>query len=182
MIEAELLAEARGHDEALRRAGLAIWIGSEPTFTRAQSLAPAWLHEAEGDDKAARACELARDLSPRLSAHAWAVHAMGRHYDGEAAPRFSYGVAWRRDGAPLTPWTRAALALDAPAAPPPPPSAELAWLTVTPDPGVVEVNLAPSADLAAFAHQTLAVEAAAQAAGLSPTRFLYNGDETDSGS
>src|SRR5262249_5924809 len=55
------------------------------------------------------------------------------------------------------------------------------WLTVTPDPGVVEVNLAPCPDLVSFLAQTRAVYAAAREAGLSATRYRYNGDVVDSG-
>lgn len=176
-----LLDEARAQDEALERHGLEIWLGSEPTFTRRDSQAPAWRHEALGDDKQARARDLARELAPRLSEHALVTHAQGRLYDGEGSPRFSYGLAWRRDGQPLSPWTSAPLGLMESPAPPPHTHPELAWLTVTPDPGVVEVNHAPSPTLHDFARQALAIDEAACAVGLSAVRWLYNGDVTDSG-
>jgi len=63
----------------------------------------------------------------------------------------------------------------------PAPARGEAWLTVTPDPGVVEVNMAPAQDLATFAAWSEAVYAAAADAGLAPVRFRYNGDVTDSG-
>ena len=63
----------------------------------------------------------------------------------------------------------------------PAPAQDEAWLTVTPDPGVVEVNMAPAHDLATFAIWCEAVYAAAEEAGLAPVRFRYNGDATDSG-
>src|SRR6185369_15660120 len=56
-----------------------------------------------------------------------------------------------------------------------------AWLTATPDPGVVEVNMAPAHDLATFAGWCEAVYAGAADAGLAPVRYRYNGDVTDSG-
>lgn len=63
----------------------------------------------------------------------------------------------------------------------PPVEESVAWLTVTPDPGVVEVNMAPAADLASFHADMRAVYAAAAAAGLSPVRYRFNGQATDSG-
>ena len=56
-----------------------------------------------------------------------------------------------------------------------------AWLSVTPDPGVVEVNLAPAHDLATFAAWSEELYGAAAEARLEPVRFRYNGDVTDSG-
>ena len=64
---------------------------------------------------------------------------------------------------------------------PPAPGPREAWLTVTPDPGVVEVNSAPAHDLATFARWCEATYAAAREAGLSPSRFRFNGEATDSG-
>ena len=63
----------------------------------------------------------------------------------------------------------------------PPVDESVAWLTVTPDPGVVEVNLAPAPDLATFWDWTGAVFAAAETAGLSAERYRFNGQAADSG-
>jgi uncharacterized protein (DUF2126 family) len=52
---------------------------------------------------------------------------------------------------------------------------------VTPDPGVVEVNMAPCASMRSFAHQTRRVWAAAAAAGLAASRHRFNGDLADAG-
>jgi uncharacterized protein (DUF2126 family) len=64
---------------------------------------------------------------------------------------------------------------------PPPVDESVAWLTVTPDPGVVEVNLAPAPHLATFLDWSRAVFAAAEEVGLSPERFRFNGQAADSG-
>jgi uncharacterized protein (DUF2126 family) len=64
---------------------------------------------------------------------------------------------------------------------PPPTDASVAWLTVTPDPAVVEVNMAPVAGACAFHHQLEAIHAAAAGLGLAGYRLHYNGLETDSG-
>jgi uncharacterized protein (DUF2126 family) len=64
---------------------------------------------------------------------------------------------------------------------PPPVDERIAFATVTPDPAVVEVNMAPAADAAEFLAQVRAIDRAAAAEGLSAVRFQYNGDVTDSG-
>jgi uncharacterized protein (DUF2126 family) len=64
---------------------------------------------------------------------------------------------------------------------PPPVDATVAWTTLTPDPAVVEVNMAPAADVTGFLRETRLSFAAAANAGLSPYRLNYNGQITDSG-
>jgi uncharacterized protein (DUF2126 family) len=64
---------------------------------------------------------------------------------------------------------------------PPPVDATVAWTTLTPDPAVVEVNMAPAPNVATFLRATRASFAAAAAAGLAPYRLHYNGQLTDSG-
>jgi len=88
------------HDQAVAAAGLAIWAGAEPTFTRRVSSAPEWLSEALGEDKPAVALRLVAAL---LACHPRAVvlRTLGRQYAGEPEPRWSFGLYERRDGAPL---------------------------------------------------------------------------------
>jgi uncharacterized protein (DUF2126 family) len=64
----ELAASLAMHDELIARRGVEIWIGAEPTFTRADSLEPAWTRAADGDDKLARAHALASALGGQLPA------------------------------------------------------------------------------------------------------------------
>jgi uncharacterized protein (DUF2126 family) len=171
----ELDAVVAMHDELVARRGVEIWIGAEPTFTRADSTEPAWNGAADGDDKLARAHGLATAIADR---HAGAAtsRVFGRQFPDEPAPRFAFGVRWNDAGA----GEAARVACDAePAAPPT--DVDDHWLTVTPDPGVVEVNMAPAPTLAAFASQLRHVWAAAGDAGLSATRHRYNGDLADSG-
>ena len=141
------------HDDLIRARNVDVWIGAEPTFTRADSVEPAWLFAAEGDDKLERAGELARDLARRVGGRAARV--TGRTYPDESEPRFMWEVTWN-GGRDRT-------------------------LTVTPDPGVIEVNMAPCADLVDFTGQTAAIWSGAATAGLAVTRYRYNGDATDSG-
>jgi uncharacterized protein (DUF2126 family) len=159
-VDPTLLAELASQDASLRQRRLEIWIGSEPTFTDRRSQEPWWLTQAEGGDKLDRARALLADLAPRLATPPLVLDLPGRHFEGEPAPRFCLGARFRRATAPGT--------------------AEV-QLTVTPDPGVVEVNTAPAADLATFLGDAEAIYAAAAAAGLSPVRWRYNGRGSDSG-
>lgn len=92
--------EVAAHDAALRAAGLAIWVGAEPTFTDRLAQQPPWLHQALGGDKFERAlalwCRLARRQPGTLM-----LRSEGRRYPGEAEPRWNLGLYGRRDGAPL---------------------------------------------------------------------------------
>ena len=172
----ELDASLAMHDDMLARRGVEIHVGAEPTFTRPDSIDPAWTVDPEGDDKLARAHALATHLADALPGAAL-QRVLGRQFPDEKAPRFAFGVRWRDGGSGRGP--RAAV--DAPVQPPPTELDGDHWLTVTPDPGVVEVNLAPCASAAALAHQARAVWRAASAAGLSPQRQRWNGDVVDSG-
>ena len=172
----ELDATLALHDELLARRGVDVWIGAEPTFTRADSLHPAWSSAAEGDDKLSRAHALAAHLADQLPG-ASVSRIRGRQFPDEPAPRFAFGVRWRDGQARAT--TRAAADAD-----PLPPPTELDgdhWISVTPDPGVVEINMAPCANAKQLAAQARQIWTAAAQAGLSPVRRRFNGDIADSG-
>ncbi|MGC4000446.1 MAG: transglutaminase family protein [Anaeromyxobacter sp.] len=173
-----LLEELRAHDAEVARRGLPIWIGAEPTFTDRSSLDPPWLFLAAGGDKEARARRLLEALAPRLPGPVRLRRVRGRRYPGEEAPRFCLGVRFPRQGPPSHAPPEAVQLDEEGTAPEP---GGDAWLTVTPDPGVVEVNTDPLPDLCAFAARIEALYAAAAEAGLSPVRWRYNGDRTDSG-
>jgi uncharacterized protein (DUF2126 family) len=64
---------------------------------------------------------------------------------------------------------------------PPPVDDTVAYATVTPDPAVVEVNMAPHRSVAAFLADNRRCYAAAAAVGLDPYRLLFNGAVADSG-
>ncbi len=171
----DLDASAAMHDELLARRGVEIWVGAEPTFTRADSIDPAWISEPEGDDKLARAHALATHLADSLEG-AVMQRVLGRQFPEEKAPRFAFGVRWNGvpGSGPRDP-------IDARPQPPPTELDGDHWLTVTPDPGVVEVNLAPCSRAVDLAQQTRLVYAAAEAAGLATQRLRWNGDLVDSG-
>jgi uncharacterized protein (DUF2126 family) len=165
------------HDELIARRGVDIWIGAEPTFSRADSVDPAWTSAAEGDDKLARAHALATafaDQTPGSSV----MRVIGRQFPDEERPRFAFGVRWPSSGGSGNGARVTANAMEIP------PPADLGgdrWLSVTPDPGVVEVNMAPSATAREFYAQASTVWTAAASAGLAPLRYRFNGDVGDSG-
>jgi uncharacterized protein (DUF2126 family) len=64
---------------------------------------------------------------------------------------------------------------------PPPADAALAWTTITPDPGVIEINSAPFPDCAGLLAYARSLYAAAAPEGLAPDRLHFNGDAGDSG-
>jgi len=177
----ELDASFAVHDDLLSRRGVDIWVGAEPTFTRADSLAPAWTSAALGDDKLERARAIATTLADAYAGSA-VTRVTGRMFPDETQPRFAFGVRWRDNGQPCGDGPSSAGASDDIPSDPP---TELApgdhWLTVTPDPGVLEINLAPCATTIDLVAQARKVWSAARRAGLSPTRYRYNGDVTDSG-
>ena len=179
----ELDASLEMHDELLARRNVEIWVGAEPTFTRADSVDPAWVAAAEGDDKLARAHELATQLAASIPG-AEVCRVIGRTFPDEPAPRFAWGVRWRDEmtsGEFGIGQVGRRPTVDAAALAPPTDVEGDHWLTVTPDPGVVEVNMAPCASATAFARQSLRIWEAARAAGLSAVRHRFNGDIADSG-
>lgn len=172
----DVLAELAVHDELLERRKVDVWVGGEPTFTRPDSLEAPWLSAAEGDDKLERAYTLAVALAEQLpSARVTRVH--GRQYPDEKAPRFAWGVRWREgDTGPGL-----VAALDGESEAPPTTLGGDHFLTVTPDPGVVEVNMAPCSSVSAFVEQADQIWRAASKAGLAAVRPRFNGDLGDSG-
>ncbi|HTJ43660.1 MAG TPA: transglutaminase family protein [Kofleriaceae bacterium] len=177
----DVSADCAALDEQVARKGLDVWLGAEPTFTRADSTDAPWCNAADGGDKLERARALLGAFARHLPHGATLHRVVGRHFPGEDAPRFAWAARWPRSGAPEKDHRLYPPPVDAPAEPAPALQDDDAWLTVTPDPGVVEVNLAPSPDLTSFLAQAEAVYDAARAAGLAPDRFRYNGDHADSG-
>ncbi|MFT3697562.1 MAG: transglutaminase family protein [Kofleriaceae bacterium] len=172
----EIFAALAAHDDLIARRSIDIWIGGEPTFTRADSMDPAWTNAAEGDDKLVRALALATELADQLPG-ASVSRVIGRMYPEEKQPRFAFGVRWRDDGT----GDAHRISIETEAAAPPSELGDDRYLSVTPDPGVVEVNMAPSATAAAFYAQAEAVWDAARNVGLHATRPRFNGDLADSG-
>lgn len=88
------------HDSAVAGAGQDIWIGSEPTFTLRSSEEKHWLSQALGGDKICYAMQIAKALYLR---HPGSIilRTVGRQYDNEKLPRWSFGLYERRDAKPV---------------------------------------------------------------------------------
>ena len=185
---ANIAGELQAHDALLERRGIEITIGGEPTFTLAESDQPCWLTAAEGGDKVIRAFATARHLAAHY--HSVPTRFIGRQYPGEANPRFCFGIKLGAATVAAAATIVAGNNQDVVVGhsghivtlPPNQDALGTATLlTVTPDPGVVEVNMTPCSSVFQFAQQAGAVWRAAPAAGLSPMRFRYNGDIVESG-
>ena len=87
-------------DRAIAEQGALVWVGSEPTFTDRRSETPEWLYHALGGDKEARARAMLERLV-RTRPGSLALRTLGRQYQGEGLPRWSYGLYHRRDGEPV---------------------------------------------------------------------------------
>lgn len=64
---------------------------------------------------------------------------------------------------------------------PPPVDASVSWTTITPDPAVIEINMAPYPDVTGLLAATRRLYAASTELGLAPYRLYYNGSVADSG-
>ncbi|WP_296807503.1 transglutaminase family protein, partial [Thiocapsa sp.] len=64
---------------------------------------------------------------------------------------------------------------------PPPVDASVSWTTITPDPAVIEINMAPYPDVTGLLAATRTLYAASTELGLAPYRLYYNGSVADSG-
>jgi uncharacterized protein (DUF2126 family) len=64
---------------------------------------------------------------------------------------------------------------------PPPVDSSVAWMTLTPDPAVLEVNEAPAASITEFLDMSRRVFDVVQSDGLAPYRLDYNGNISGSG-
>lgn len=64
---------------------------------------------------------------------------------------------------------------------PPPVDASVSWTTITPDPAVIEINMAPYPDVTGLLAATRTLYAATTELGLAPYRLYYNGSVADSG-
>jgi uncharacterized protein (DUF2126 family) len=89
----------------LRKHGIRLTMGGEPTYVPVQPYGPEWSITALGPTKLGYARTLAANLIQQYLPNAISVHSPGKLYPGEVNPRWTIFLVWRTDGAPITPHT-----------------------------------------------------------------------------
>ncbi len=100
----------------LRKQGLALTMGGEPTFIVADPDGAEWNNEALGPEKLGYARRFARRLLSDLYPGALVMQVQGKQYPGELLPRWSVLILHRDDGVPLWRYPRTLLLDDVPGA------------------------------------------------------------------
>jgi uncharacterized protein (DUF2126 family) len=80
----------KAQDDLISAAGVDVWVGMEPTFTRRFAETPQWLSEALGSEKLDYAYKLLAQVCQRQPGGV-VLHTLGRQYAGEDRPRWSIG-------------------------------------------------------------------------------------------
>jgi uncharacterized protein (DUF2126 family)/transglutaminase-like putative cysteine protease len=97
-----LLTAADRTDASLRRSGLRLTSGGEPTFNAREDVKlPEWNGDALGPSKWSHGLRLANELRRKLAPGAAIVATQGKQYPGEPLPRWALEICGRRDGRPL---------------------------------------------------------------------------------
>ncbi len=90
MDRAEFTRILEAHDDQVSAAGVSVWVGMEPTFTRRFAEHPEWLSQALGAEKLDVARSLLCEVHRRRPGGV-VLHTLGRQYAGEDSPRWSIG-------------------------------------------------------------------------------------------
>jgi uncharacterized protein (DUF2126 family) len=78
-------------------------LGGEPTYVPNEPVGSEWSITALGPTKLGYAYAFANALIAQALPNAVPVYAPGKHYPGEANPRWSVVLVWNRDGSPFVP-------------------------------------------------------------------------------
>jgi len=96
-----ILACGAAVEASLKRSGILLTMGGEPTFVPVAPSGAEWQTAALGPTKLAYARRLARELITATFPGAVILETSGKHYPGEPLPRWTLLIQRRADGQPL---------------------------------------------------------------------------------
>ena len=98
-----ILKSGEAIDASLKKAGLELTSGGEPTWTsRLHPTKAEWNTEALGDTKLEQGLAMSKHLADNNhSPGTLTMLCMGKHYPGEPLPRWALHLIWRSDGVPV---------------------------------------------------------------------------------
>ena len=96
-----LLAAAKAVEERLEQHDVKLTLGGEPTYVPIEPQGSEWSITALGPTKLRYGYALAEALTTQCLPGALSVFSPGKHYPGEANPRWTINLVWRENGAPI---------------------------------------------------------------------------------
>src|SRR5688500_1065306 len=97
----QILAAGTGVEASLKRSGVVLTMGGEPTFVPLAPAGAEWQTAALGPTKLRYARRFARELITATFPGAVVLETSGKHYPGEPLPRWALLVQRLADGRPL---------------------------------------------------------------------------------
>ncbi len=97
-------AAARTAEDRLRRAGIQLTLGGEPTVVPFDPVGAEWTYAADGPSKLEQARRLARELQRRVWPGSTLLFCPGKRYDGEVNPRWALRLITGTGGRPPVHW------------------------------------------------------------------------------
>jgi len=126
MVSVAKESTAAALESRLRRAGITLTMGGEPTYVPLDPQGPEWSVAADGPTKLGYARALAAQLQQRAWPGSTLLYCPGKRYDGEVNPRWALRLITGSEGTPVVTWPAASA--QEPAAPVVPDAARITAL------------------------------------------------------